>query len=130
LIPGATNSSYEPTENGTYSVTVSDDAGCSASSGDFEVIGVGIEDGLQQYAVTFYPNPVADVAVISLPKNYSNEKSSLRIYDLQGRVIYSNEELKGDHIEMDLSALSAGMYQYRIFDQYQNLIGHGKFIMQ
>ncbi len=63
-ISGATDQSYNPVANGLYSVTVTSAAGCSATSEQFDVFGLGSNVIAGNALLSVYPNPLVSSSVI------------------------------------------------------------------
>lgn len=58
----------------------------------------------------FYPNPVTDVVTVSL-KNDTNEIASVAVYDILGKLIFTQKSLNAITTQtIDLSAVSKGLY--------------------
>jgi hypothetical protein len=104
-IPGATGQTYVATQAGTYTVVVTDAFGCSSTSQP--VFTTGIEESLEASGVAVYPNPVEDQLNISVQE--SAGQAVLRIYDVAGNLVLSNEIAIGDH-SVDVSRLAPGAY--------------------
>lgn len=107
---GATSQSIQVASTGTFSVSVTNAAGCSAS----DVIQVTVESclGVEEIAQNFriYPNPTSQVINIESEGIWMQ---NVIIYDLQGR-LWKNEIVNGQTSQFDLSELPSGMYQIEI----------------
>lgn len=125
-IPGATDQNYSPTQDGTYTVIVTDNSGCSSQSAPFEVVGIGISE-LSDQEVLVYPNPFETSAAIMLPLN-SFTNCHVIITDVSGKVVSSLENINGDRILVLRGTLSSGIYFFRLFDKQNGLIARGKLI--
>lgn len=98
------------TENGIYTVTVTDEFGCEGTA-FFNVFNVGIEDPIARQ-VDIYPNPTQGAVQVAWPSEWVGN-ASLSVIDLQGRTIMnttSNEQLQ----TLDLSGLAPGHYVLQI----------------
>ena len=62
-----------------------------------------------------YPNPTSDVVIISGSESFAS--ATLEITDISGKIVYSDNEIKGSEIKVDLSLLSSGTYMLRVIDQ-------------
>ncbi|NND63624.1 MAG: T9SS type A sorting domain-containing protein [Flavobacteriaceae bacterium] len=60
---------------------------------------------VSQKLFIIYPNPVLDVLNITTPL----EKYNIELYDVKGRLIFSEKNLSGSH-QLDYSSLSTGTY--------------------
>ena len=127
-IPGATNQDYTPTVDGTYSVTVTGDFGCSSTSAGFEVIGTGILNIYGDASMEVYPNPFVGSTVFSMFPSASIDQSKLIITDIKGRLV-SRIDINPDHPKISWQSLP-GIYIYQWVDKNGNLIMVGKLVAQ
>jgi hypothetical protein len=108
----ATTATINVTTSGTYSVTVSNAAGCSNTD---EIV-VNLQDcaGIveTQIFANIYPNPTSGLVNIDLSKTLNNAK--IQIVDLQGKILYANSEFNGQNLMIDLNSFSNGMYLLQI----------------
>jgi hypothetical protein len=108
----ATTATIDVTTSGTYSVTVSNAAGCSNTD---EIL-VNLQDcaGIveTQIFANIYPNPTSGLVNIDLSKTLNNAK--IQIVDLQGKILYANSEFNGQNLMIDLNSFSNGMYLLQI----------------
>ena len=108
-IPGATSSSYNVTQNGTYDVWVTEN-GCTKLSESvvYNYFPVGIED-TKAISFSLYPNPAAT----QLNLNLTNEgNANLCICNIEGAVIFQSQISAKNTI--DVSKLSQGIYILRV----------------
>lgn len=114
LIPGATGNTYEPGQNGTFYLIVTDTVtGCvSEPSFDYIFLFDGIsETGGLSFGLS--PNPVATELNITLGDIPAGEVS-IQVADLSGKVVISVAENSGPAFKLDLSALSQGVYYVKV----------------
>lgn len=83
-ITGATGQQYTPTQNGWYSVVVTDANGCTAMSNKIQVTAVGVTD-IQQTSIKLYPSVTTDYFTVEGLLN----NDVLLIQDVTGRVVRS-----------------------------------------
>ncbi|RJE71218.1 hypothetical protein BGP76_08685 [Reichenbachiella sp. MSK19-1] len=101
-------------ESMTFTVEVTDASGelfqqeFSIASGDL-VLGTGTKNLL----IEMYPNPVLSQLTISAP-----EADRLEVYTLTG-VLVRDEQIGGQTVQLDCSALQAGVYLVRLYDGNQ-----------
>jgi hypothetical protein len=69
----------------------------------------GLPDKSEE-AVDIFPNPFKDEIRIMLPDN--NKELDVTIYDINGRVVFSNTVTNGS--SLNLSWLKSGFYFYKI----------------
>jgi hypothetical protein len=108
----ATSATISVTASGTYSVSVSNVAGCSNTD---EVI-VTLQDcaGIKETQIfaNIYPNPTSGMVNIELSLILNNAK--IQLIDLQGKILFANTEFNGQNLMLDLNSLTAGMYLLQI----------------
>ncbi len=115
-IPGATSQTYVATQDGYYSVWISNSAGCQSSSSSVYVILTNVKNVAVSYGIKMTPNPASDYIQIS----GSQEKQIiLRITDLSGKEVYvSTIDLNKNHIQtIDISKFEAGIYLIEISNE-------------
>ncbi len=118
-IQGATNSSYEIDGDGSYTVTVTDDNGCSATSRPLNYHS-NISDKSLNKGVRIFPNPAQSELFIE-----SNFAVTATMYSVDGRLIASFGNGR-----FDLSTFPQGWYLIRITDSEGNLVHTDKLIKQ
>ncbi len=111
-ISGASASDYTATQNGDYSVQVSDSYGCHATSAAVTVTGVGIHDMASKMNVLLAPNPTSQFLTITLEDNHQAGPVSVEITDLQGKVHHTTT--MATQITIDVSGLASGIYTLRL----------------
>lgn len=118
-ISGAAGATYEPTESGTYKVTVESDLGCSTTSSalDVEVAVLGLDREWTE--VRIYPVPARDELTISLPSALTT--GQLSIVNLQGQEMISLINQMGREVKIDLRSLTSGIYFVRMHLDGQTL---------
>ncbi len=121
-IPGATERTYEVTENGNYRVIVTNEQGCVDTSAVYPITNYTGIEAMTTLArqINIYPNPATgDVIYIHAPV-----KVNAIITDIQGRTI---REIKNAQSIL-LSNLAGGIYLFRITDEEGNLIKVAKVV--
>ncbi len=113
IVTGATSQNYTPTQNGLYSVIITDANGCSNESDDVSVNGVGITDVSSSLGVTVNPNPSTGMFFIST----GNFKGTfaITILDMAGREVMTqtvNGQLQ--QYPLDMSMVGDGVYILRL----------------
>jgi hypothetical protein len=108
-VSGATEKTFQPSENDTYKVQVTID-GCTSDFSDaFYVIVTGIEETYGNFTV--YPNPVKDVVYI---KANNAGSALLNIMDMQGKKLGTHQLQAGGLVEQSLAEYPKGMYLIQV----------------
>lgn len=113
-IVNQTSSSFSPEISGSYALQISAN-GCDAVSEcvGVTIIGVGEYD---ENGISIYPNPAIDLIRIE-----TEVPSALTILGPGGNLIYSNDTPTAIH-QIDLGALSAGVYHVIAVSEYDKLV--------
>lgn len=119
IISGATSSKYVVTENGEYQVIVSDEWGCTDTSGIYEVLNVSIKSLGESAGVYIYPNPTSETVTI-----HAKEAIQYSLYQLDGRVLIQNKQSNRVH----LSGFSDGIYLLKVSDRYGKVVHYERII--
>jgi len=112
-IAGATAQTYTVTEDGSYSVLVSDTSGCSNTATAVVMSNVGVGDVNTPNGISVYPNPVTDVLMIDAPKPVT-----VQLISLDGKMVLQQNNTR----RADMSALPNGSYILRITDNSGQLL--------
>jgi len=112
-IPGATQQLFQPVKDGQYTVSVSSGS-CPAAVSDAYAYQLNAAIRIDSvHYVTVGPNPFRNQVVFRY--NISNVTTlHLRVYDLQGRLCYSNEAVSNG-AQIDLASLAGGLYIAKLF---------------
>jgi hypothetical protein len=114
VIVGEVNQSYTPTLSGYYSVEVTQ-GGCSDTSACIFVDFTGLAE-LNQNDIQLYPNPNNGIFTLALP---INDSYLVHIYDLTGKLVYSDTEYSTNVITLNISNLENGTYTVQLKNDYQ-----------
>ena len=114
-INGANNQTYSVTQNGNYSVEITDANGCTALSSDYSFNTVSINSVNEQNTISIYPNPTTGIVKI----NSSNDDliQSVVVVDLNGKIVNEFTVAKKLNSEISISLdenLSNGIYWVRV----------------
>lgn len=107
-IPGATEQTYLPTQEGRYVVRITDANGCVyqyATGFNFEFTSTNISQNNLDSKVSLYPNPTTGIIRINNSAFKGNNYQSF-LYDRFGKLIYSSI----NNSELDLSPYENGVY--------------------
>lgn len=111
-IDGATESSYDITEDGSYSVTATNEWDCLGTSFDFDAVYTGIgESELIEFNI--YPNPAEDLLTI---EGLRGKNTGIEIYNLSGQIVMSKNFVSQAKIQLDLSVLVSGTYLIKLIN--------------
>lgn len=120
IIQGATSASYDPpaglNQSRTYACFVTPTGnpdcgdGCWASGTRQVTISIVGVDELSEAGIVVYPNPFNDVLIV---EQETLEISSIRIYDMQGRVVLEKKITTAKE-QLSVEHLSAGVYTIQL----------------
>ncbi|MEO8148785.1 MAG: PKD domain-containing protein [Bacteroidia bacterium] len=119
LISGANSQFYIPTQNGDYTVVITDANGCTNTSAIFIFNTVGINEAAATYMVTVTPNPVNDFFNL----DFSSEKGmtiSVSLFSSTGAedVLSNTQRIHAgtNHLTFDLKpfSLAQGIYFVKV----------------
>jgi hypothetical protein len=114
LIAGATDQTYQPTQNGSYTVKTMAGNCSSDFSTSYQFVTTGIIDlGNNQY-ISIYPNPVKDKLNINWNINGVAELN-LAITDIQGKQLMLRNIQNG--VPIDISKLPQGIYFIKLYSK-------------
>ncbi|MDQ3052026.1 MAG: PKD domain-containing protein [Bacteroidota bacterium] len=109
LIPGETNQTFNPSQDGTYYVIVTDSNGCvSPQSADF----IFVLNGLNSHAdiqFTLMPNPANDFVSIATT-GLAGTSLRLEVSDILGKIIYLNESVPAGSFNLNVTTFVEGVY--------------------
>ena len=90
----------------------------SASSGIRVAACLNGEDGIELFSetVSIYPNPCENLLNIENTSGFE-PNDFIEIFDNLGRLVYSNNSLNGEKVEINVSNLPIGTYVTRMFTQ-------------
>jgi PKD repeat protein len=112
IIPDATDQSYQPVENGVYSLTVTQGNCTSEFAAGYEVLWVGIGEEYLSQAIRTYPTPSQGSFTIDF-KLQNPDVFSIKVYDAMKTLVYHEENLRIDqpgNKQIDLGTLPDGIY--------------------
>ena len=110
--------SLVPFELGIRSFSVNDTILCNGDE--------GIKDLLQIEKIKVYPNPCNDVFLIIIDKPEDN--ASIIVRNISGQIIYKRNQISSDHLNIDASSWSKGMYFLELRSKDKNIFR--KIILQ
>lgn len=86
------------------------DSGIILEANSFEGKFLNVFDQNRPEQLKLYPNPTADMVFIEIPENYRGQNLSLRILDMQGRVVSETSLIASGTVELETSQLEKGIY--------------------
>ena len=110
-IPGATQQSFTPTEDGSYYVVISTADGCSSSSQILDIVNLGLEE-VQKGSITLYPNPTS--SRITIKTEDPSESYRVSVYSLSGAPVLTQTLNGNATYDLDASGWSQGVYLIRL----------------
>jgi hypothetical protein len=121
---GFTSQQINVTQNGCYSVKITDANGCSALSDTSCVYITGIND-FENQSIFCYPNPTSGILHIDFETQAGGE--SIIILDIAGKICYSGLIMHSNN-QINLNQLKQGMYFILIRDTNNNIIATRKIV--
>lgn len=113
LIDGATTPTYTATQNGDYSVIITDALGCTDTSNIVTVTALSLAEELQLF--TIYPNPATQNVFIKA-ENVPVGEYTLTLTDVTGRVLSQRSLAIGNAVieQINITSLAKGMYMLTV----------------
>ena len=113
-IAGATSASYQPAQNGSYTVVVTSAAGCaSAPSAPVAVVITGVRAALSAFTLTLYPNPTTS-GYLTVTLSRRRVPARLTVFNTLGQqVLTTTLPAAASSHELDLRHLPSGVYVLR-----------------
>lgn len=111
LIPGAIGPEYIPLQSGSYTVEVTNEAGCSAISGAVDVVIQNLKNILPEPEWTIAPNPFTQTLQFKATFT-SPEAIGLKIFHADGRLLYERswERAMEASLLIDSAGWPGGVY--------------------
>jgi hypothetical protein len=98
---------YLPTQNGSYTVEVTDANGCVGTSSAFNYTTLGINSLSGKQSFSIFPNPVSNIVQVKATGVLRN--TLFTIYDVTGHIVLQ-ATLENETNSYDVSNLSEGVY--------------------
>ena len=114
VIPGATNQTFFPAANGSYAVQV-DVNGCIDTSSCTQVLNVGVQEAFEN-SILVSPNPTSGLVNIELDK-ISGDQLQITLFDVNGKIQYSDLHRSISKTTIDLGQLQNGVYFLELRNQ-------------
>ena len=117
-IPGATGSTYTPTQNGIYTLLASTSGGCTMISNAVNRTASGLNGQQADRFFNVYPNPMSQGGQLNiLVSGLGVGEASIKIVDVSGRQVKQIPvQLSAaiEHLIIDASELSKGIYSIQL----------------
>jgi hypothetical protein len=113
-LPTDTSQSIFIANNGTYSIVVSNDYGCNAST-SIGIIKTDISTLSKESKIYLYPNPATQSCTIFVP-DYNGEKFIASLVNMIGQDIGSPMNFEANSFTFPVSQYAKGVYMLRIAD--------------
>lgn len=126
-IPGATNPSYNPVQNGTYYVMVTNNFGCSIHSNSLDIIALDIENSVAPDTWDIFPNPASDICTVVFSKTIA---ANMTLTSIEGKMLQVIPLNHQQSVVIILSGLNYGMYTIQLTDRNGNMTGLKKLVVQ
>ncbi len=106
-INGATSQSYTATQNGSYTVEISDSNGCTAMSSPINITISGINKDIEEINFAVYPNPASNNFTIQTEN--TSHTYNVTISSITGNIVYNNMNMSGTQL-IDCNNWSTSVY--------------------
>jgi hypothetical protein len=106
-IKGAENNMFEPLATGSYTVEVTSEYGCVATSEPYWFI-ITSTTTINPQPISIHPNPMDGVAIVKFGSLHGIDR--LELFDITGRTVRSIALTNADNISLDRGDLPAGQY--------------------
>ncbi len=109
-IPNANSQTYEPLEDGTYSVIVVSENNCATQSEQVFIVNISEVDSP---ITLLYPNPMNDLAYLEFK---DSSIRTIRMFDSAGREVRKWENTSTARLEILKAGLSSGNYVIQVME--------------
>lgn len=110
-IAGATSQNYTATQNGNYTVQVTNSSGCTGTSSAVTVSGLSLDENNPANQILIYPNPAHHQVTINNPHA---EGCTVQVMNLLGASL-TTYTIQGSGVEtLDISGLASGTYLVKL----------------
>ena len=105
--PTASSPVATPVESTTYCVLITDAFGCTITSCSDVLVGVGLNEQMDDSDFLVYPNPTSSNLTIQLP---TNDNWTVRLYNMNGQLV-STEKINGNNrLDLNLQNFTSGLF--------------------
>lgn len=120
-----------PSATTTYTVDGTGSDGCVGSATITVYVNncTGIVNIANTQQISVYPNPSNGIFNCELQITNDESKHAIKVYNVLGEVVYSENSITGSKFSVNLSDKSPGIYFYQLLDVNGNIIDTGKLII-
>jgi hypothetical protein len=105
--PTASSPIATPIESTTYCVLITDAFGCTITSCSDVLVGVGVNEQMDNSDFFVYPNPTSSNLTVQLP---NNDNWTVRVFNSNGQLV-STEKINGNNrLDLNLQNFTSGLY--------------------
>lgn len=108
-LSGATQQTYTPTSNGSFTVVITNQNNCSKESNAIVIQNLSLEDVSAQFSWNVYPNPASGTTTVSWKDNGFTQ-ADIRVIDAFGKEVRRVPSASASGVQVDLNGLASGMY--------------------
>lgn len=112
---------------GTYSVTVTDNNGCTGTGLAFVACVTGVNELNDGLSFSIYPNPATNTIAI---ETILNKPFTIELTNLLGETIFNTQESATNKIIINVGILPKGIYLVEIMDKDNNTSGRQRLVVQ
>lgn len=114
-------------------VAYTTNSGTSGSSAQgvqhaYEIFTVGVNETLFEVSIAVFPNPTSDYLTLEIG-GYSAEKLAYQLYDMQGKVLAS-QQISSEQTQINMSNLKTASYFVYVIDEENKKLQSFKIIKQ
>lgn len=110
-----TGQSFTATTNGNYAVVINQNTCVDTSECVYiSSIGLGLKEK-ENSQLEIFPNPSSEMIAVQIPENYLEAKN-INIYNMAGKLVYTEPVSGKNIIKLDIKVLSPAMYIVKLDD--------------
>jgi hypothetical protein len=95
---------------GSYTVLITDEVGCTIEGGPYVIDSlVKTKTPDWAYGLSIRPNPTSGQLSVVFP-NQLNEEVQFTVFDMTGRLVLQQTEIRPERVDFDMSGVPQGMY--------------------